>query len=223
LIARNRKLAGFAFFIYVSIGFFILLSGCVNESTNSSTVPPVATGYVYFDGNVISGATVEALSADGTDHQSNITDDRGAYVLNITPMKIYNITAKYQVLRHTIWPVYLDNKTDTYNISLTTTPRSTIEGTAYAFHEGEPFPVDHILDSPVIDLVPTAKNHTTLSTYIGRDGSYSMEVDPNVQYRMSGYIGPGFYYHNSQARVRDHLITIGPNETALIDVEFYLP
>ena len=220
---RIRKFAGFAFFIYVSIGIFILLSGCVNESTNSSTEPPVATGYVYLDGDVIGGATVEAISADGTDHQSNITDDRGAYVLNITPAKIYNITATYQGLRHTVWPVYLDNKTDTYNISLTTAPRSTIEGTGYAFHEGKPFPFDH-MDPPVINLVPMAKNYTTLSNYMGRDGSYSMEVYPNLQYTMK--VSPpiaSFFYHNYQAWVRDHLISIGPNETALIDIEFYLP
>jgi hypothetical protein len=220
---RIKKLVSFNYFIYISIGIFILLSGCVNLNTNSSTVPPVATGYVYLDGYVVSGATVEAISADGTDHQFNITDERGAYVLNITPAKIYNITATYQGLRHTVWPVYLDNKTDTYNISLTTAPKSTIEGTGYAVHEGKPFPIDHILNPIVINFVPTAKNQTTLSGDTGRDGSYSMEVEPNVQYMMSSNISALFYYHNDPAWVRDHQITIGPNETALVDFDLILP
>ncbi len=219
--ARIKKIEDFAFFIGIST--CILLSGCVNLSTNSSTVPPVASGYVYLDGNVVSGATVEAISVDGTDHQSNITDDRGAYVLNITPAKMYNITATYQGLRHTVWPVYLDNKTDTYNISLTTTPRSTIEGTGYAVHEGKPFPIDHISNTIVVNLVPTAKNHTTCSREVDRDGSYSVEVEPNVQYKMSSNISAFFYYHNDPAWVCDHQITIGPDETALVDFDLILP
>jgi hypothetical protein len=219
----TNKIASLAFFIFISTGIFILLSGCVDLSRNSSTVPPVACGYVYLDGNIVSGAIVEAISADGTDHRSNITDDRGAYVLNITPAKIYNITATYQGLRHTVWPVYLDNKTDTYNISLTTAPKSTIEGTGYAVHEGKPFPIDHILNPIVINFVPTAKNQTTLSGDTGRDGSYSMEVEPNVQYMMSSNISALFYYHNDPAWVRDHQITIGPNETALVDFDLILP
>jgi hypothetical protein len=221
LKVRIRKFAGFAFFINIGIGSLILLSGCVNLSTNSSTVPPVANGYVFLDGNIVSGATVDALSVDGTDRQSTTTDDRGAYVLNITPAKAYNITAIYQGLRHTVWPVYLDNKADTYNISLTTTPGSTIEGTGYAFHEGAPY--KHYLGELIINLEPTSKNHTTYSRHLEGNGSYSMEVDPDVQYMMSGNIGANFYYNNFQAPVRDHLISIGPNETALIDIEFYLP
>jgi hypothetical protein len=210
------------------MGFFILLCGCINESannesTNSSIEPPVATGFVYINGDAINGATVEAISVDETDYKSNITDDRGAYILNITPMKIYNVTATYNGLRHTVWPVYLDNKSESYNISLTTTPRSTIEGRGYAFHEGEPFPFDHIGNTLVINLVPWEKNHTTIFTQLGRNGSYSVVVDTNVLYTMGG-MDAHFYYHNHLAGLQDnnYNITVGPNETALIDINYYL-
>jgi hypothetical protein len=204
----------------MSTGIFILLSGCINFSA----VPPVANGYVYLDGKVIGGATVEAISADGTDRQSTTTDGTGAYVLNITPAKRYNITATYQGLRHTVWPVYLDNKTDMYNIDLTTTPRSAIKGIGYATREGEPYEGNMGVLS--VELTPTIKNHTTFSMRLENDGKYSMEVDPDVQYRMRGTFSggevAGFYYHNTEY-VRDNLITIGPNETALIDIKYRLP
>ncbi len=218
---RKMKTAGFAFFICISTGIFILLSGCINFNA----APPVANGYVYIDGEVIGGATVEAISADGTDRQSTTTDGTGAYVLNITPAKKYNITATYQGLRHTVWPVYLDDKTDTYNIDLTTTPRSTIEGTGYAFHEGKPY--RNSLRVLVIHLEPTSKNHTTYSRHLEGNGTYSMEVEPDVEYTTSGTLSgspniASFFYHNSREYVPDR-ITIDPNETVLIDIEYHLP
>lgn len=223
---RTGKHKGLAFFTYLGIGSIILLSGCINPGNNSSTTPPAAIGYVYFDGHPVSGATIEGISADCTDHRSASTDDRGTYVLNITPGKTYNITATYQGLRHTVWPVYLDNRTDMYNISLTTTPRSTIEGSWSANLKGKPFPIDH-MNTPVIQLVAWTKNQTDLSVEASRDGRFLIVVEPDVQYWMTSNIGAMFYYHNDPFRLYDSNhnsnITISPNETALIDIEFILP
>ena len=230
---KSVKISCSAFFIIVIAGFFISLCGCVNESAinesmNSSVEPPVATGFVYLDGDAICGATVESVSVDGTDHKSNNTDGRGAFILNMTPMKIYNVTATYNGLRHTVWPVYLDNKSESYNISLTTTPRSTIEGRGYAFRKGEPFPFDHISNSLIISVMPWAENHTTIDAQLSKNGSYSLVVEPNVRYTLVGktkLFYPRFYYHNHLAGLQDndYNIIVGPNETALIDINYYLP
>lgn len=234
---RTAKFTCFAIFICIScLSVCISLSGCVHFGTNPSTnvstvpsVPPVANGHVYVDGKVVSGASVEAVAINGTDHISTTTDDKGAYVLNITPYTKYNVTAMYQGLRHTVWPVYLENKADTYNINLTTTPRSTIEGTGTIGGDTQ-FNVP--MSNLAINLVPVTKNNTTISTIMNGDGSCSLEVEPNMQYEMTGTMGgvmgsppiAQFYYRNYPAGLGDcPQITVGSNETALLDVEFVIP
>ncbi|WP_428982123.1 hypothetical protein [Methanocella conradii] len=166
---------------------------------------------------------------NGTDHRSTTTDDKGAYVLNIKPATKYNITATYQGLQHTVWPVYLDNKTDTYNVNLTTTPRSTVEGTGYAT-SADP---EHNLTYMGIYVIylKSTRDNTTIFKNINSDGSYSLEVEPNVPYVMTGTVGMNstppiiqFYYHNYRPWLGTHpQITVGSNETVLIDYVVPVP
>jgi hypothetical protein len=219
---RNEKFTVYAILICIGcLGTCLSLSGCINLGT----VPPVANGHVYLDGKVVSGATVEAVSTNGTNRQSTVTDRNGAYTLNITPATTYNITATYQGLRHTIWPVYLDNKTDTFNITLTTVPRSTIEGTGHLIIHNVPTN----LSNYYINAMST-KDNTTISTIIKSDGSYSLEVEPNVLYNMNctHITSPNpvaqFYYRNDAQGLGDTVqIMVGPNETALVDYVIPLP
>jgi hypothetical protein len=63
------------------------------------------------------------------------------------------------------------------------------------------------------------------------DGSYSLEVEPDVPYIMNATIGEidlqsmaKLFYHNYPAGLGNYpQITVGPNETALIDIGFVLP
>ncbi|MDI6896942.1 carboxypeptidase-like regulatory domain-containing protein [Methanocella conradii] len=221
---RSKKFAICAIFIYISIGVFLSLSGCVN----TSTVPPVASGRVFLDGNVVSGAAIEAVPIDGTGNLYTITDDTGAYTLDLTPAIPYNVTATYQGLRHTIWPVYLDNKSDTFNITLTTIPKSTVEGTGYATSA---HPEHHNLTASnfAINLNST-KDHTVISKLFNKDGSYSVEVEPNVTYEVNGTLGEmgsppitQFFYHNYKPLGNRPQITVSSNETVLIDYMVALP
>jgi len=229
---RIEKFTGFVIFICTCcLGVFLSLSGCVNSDNNSSTnvsaEPPVANGHVYLDGSAVSGAIVEAVSVNGTDRQFTITDDKGTYVLIIMPHTLYNITAMYQGMRHTVWPAYLEDKTDTYDIYLTTTPRSTIEGTGYITGDTQFNPPISCYD---ININST-KDNTTISKAMNNDGSYSLEVEPNVIYYAIGTIGAmgsppiaQFYYHNFPTGLGNNpLITVGSNETVLIDIAFVIP
>lgn len=227
---RIEKTTVFTIIICISTGIFTSLSGCINCSTILNTAPPVATGHVYLDGNAISGATVEAMSIDGTDYKITTTDKNGAYILNITPAKMHNITARYQGLQHTVWPVYLDNESDTYNINLTTTPRSTIEGTGRAYAGIDGYVKEYKYPEDLaINLIPITKNYTTLSKRMDSNYIYSIEIEPDIQYTMKGTVNHGenpadFFYHNiPSVWVQDNVIMVGSNETALINIEYYLP
>lgn len=246
---RTKKFAICVIFIYISsIGVFLSLSGCINTGiitgNNTSTVPPIASGRVFLDGKAVSGAAIEAVpingagklytimddkvSIKGAGNLYTITDNNGAYTLNITPATPYSITATYQGLRHTIWPVYLDNRSDTFNINLTTTPKSTIEGTGFATCSD---PSRNTSDMSIFDInLNSTKDHTIASKALNRDGSYLLEVEPNVTYEMSGTLGEmgsppitQFFYHNYKPLGSLPQITVSPNETVLIDYMVVLP
>jgi len=160
------------------------LGGCVNIGS------PVASGHVFLDGKAVSGAAIEAVPINGTGNLYTTTDNQGAYTLNLTPATTYNVTATFHGLRHTVWPVYVDNKSDTFNINLTTTPKSTIEGTGYinAAHPERKYYRSHYQ----INLNSTI-DHTVISKIFNEDGSYSVDVEPNVTYEVNGTL----YYMGS--------------------------
>jgi hypothetical protein len=110
-----------------------LISGCSNETT-PTPIPHLGDmylthGYVKMDGKPIAGAEVEAVSADGAYRFNNITNDQGAYAFYLPRNVSFNVTAREQGLQHTIWPVNVGDDFFEYNITLTTTPVSSIEGT----------------------------------------------------------------------------------------------
>jgi hypothetical protein len=92
---------------------------------SSDTIP--AYGYVLLEGKNAAGANVIAISVDGTDSVSTVTNGSGAYVLNVKAGLWYRINAAYQGLQHTVFPVVLPDSgslKDQYDINLTKTHRS---------------------------------------------------------------------------------------------------
>ncbi len=125
------KVKAFVFRTHPPMIFF-MKPDPVNGSMRPALSTPVSiSGHVYLDDKAISGASVEAISAYRRSNMSTITDDSGAYSLGLDPRTQYNITATYQGMRHTVWPVFVeDNETGVYDINLTRTPRTALAGTA---------------------------------------------------------------------------------------------
>ncbi len=212
--------------IFIVLFSFTIVSGCGQPELKADTI----SGHVYLDGQTAAGVLVEAVSSDGADRRNTTTDVSGAYTLTIKTETWYNLTATYQGLHHTIWPVYLPGESNTYNIILTAGPRSSIEGTGFAWGGHSPW-ADHMKWSGVVVNLTSIKNNVTLTALTDSNGRYSLEVEPNVQYNITGasslenkYPIPIFYYHNyGVASGYCDQITVGPNETALIDYEIRLP
>lgn len=185
--------------------------------TPSTPTPVSISGHVYLDGKAVSGALVEAVSAYGRNMTSTVTDDNGAYNLGLDSRTQYNITATYQGMRHTVWPVLLyDNETGEYDIHLTRTPRSTMTGAApgneaWLRHPGV----------VTIEAVPVGGG-TPVKATIGPDFNYSLDVEPLVYYDIGGkFHGSDENYYNVTLAYRTGIVFSGfmlrPNETALVD------
>lgn len=233
----------------------ILISGCSSENagTNNTTsmpvtnsegptvIPGAGTGFtvygrVYLDGNIVSGAQVEAVSVDGTYRTSNMTDRNGVYHLVLPDGAECNITARYNAQQHTVWPVRVTSGGASFNIYMTTTPKSIIMGKGTAF--GGPYGYDASkfnFSGLTIEAVPANAN-ATVTAAAGSDGSYYMEVTPGVKYWMNLDIMPAvsFEFRNMDRRgmakgtfgkdMNYSLnVTPGRDETSLIDYEIFLP
>lgn len=217
----------------------MLFSGCIQEGPTESHTPTPFTktiiGHVYLDGHAVGGAIVEAMSANGTDRVNTMTDDKGAYTLNINDDVRYNLTATCLGLRHTVWPLYLPGETNIYNVNLTTKPGSTIEGSGYTIgplgNQKLFDTYDHKRWSGIVVTVSSVKDNTTVTTLTDSNGSYYLEVKPNVLYKVAGEYRAGsnfppmFHYRNDGALADGYsnTITVGPNETALVDYVFVMP
>jgi hypothetical protein len=179
------------------------------------------TGHVYLDNHAVSGAHVEAVSVDGTDCRNTTTDDGGAYTLNINAGTMYNLTTTWQGLRHTVWPVSIGDNYYEYNISLSTTPKSFIEGTGYSVGGYLGYDNSRPLTGFYFN-VTQANGNSTFTTTIQNDWSYSLEVEPGVMYHIERrYPDVHFYYRNHNDVISD--VIVGPNETAIIDYVVVLP
>jgi len=207
----------------------VLLSGCTQPGTITPPSPtvkpnPIAnsiTGHVYLDEHAVGGAYVEAVSVDGTDRRNTTTGDDGAYTLNINPGARYNLTATWQGLRHTVWPVSVGSKYNVYNIPLTATPKSFIAGTGYSMGGPEGYNNSRPLIGFELYATPADENGKLTAT-IGEDWSYSLEVEPGVMYHMERYApSVNFNYRNSDDVLSG--VIVGPNETAIIDYVVLLP
>lgn len=220
------RLGKFIPVVFIAIIFMAMLCGCTRPEFKTDNI----SGEVYLDGRIVSGAFVEAVSVDGADRRSTTTDGNGVFTLNIKAETKYNLTSEYQGFRHTVWPVYLPGDTNTYIINLTTTPGSTIEGGGYARGGHSPW-ADHMKWSGVVVNMTTIKDNKTLTALTDSDGRYSLEVEPDVLYNIAGasclqnkYPVPIFHYRNNDTYFgSDYQLTVGPNETALIDYEIRLP
>lgn len=209
------------------------LGGCnqqefpmINLTTVTPTIiqsypPDGITGHVYLEGNAVKGAKMQAVSVNGTDYRNTTTDDAGAYTLNLTANTSYNLTASWQGLRHTIWPVSLGDKYYEYNISLTSTPMSFIEGTGYSV--GGYLGYNNSQPLTGFEFYVTQVNaNSTLTAVIQNNWSYSLEVEPGVLYHIERHQPDvWFNYRNSNDLISN--VTVGPNETALIDYVVILP
>ena len=201
-----------------------------SSMVNPATVTPTSvqsyhsdgiSGYVYFDGKAVKGANIEAISANGTDYRNTTTDDAGAYTLNLAANTSYNLTATWQGLRHMLWPVSLGDKYYEYNISLTSTPGSFIEGTGHSvggylgYNNSQPLTGFEF-------NVTRVNTNSTLTAVIQNDWSYSLEVEPGVLYHIERY-QPDVWFNYRNGNDLMSNVTVGPNETALIDYVVILP
>jgi hypothetical protein len=183
------------------------------------------TGRVYLDDCLVGGAQVEAVSADGTYRTSNMTDYRGAYHLILPDQMEFSVTARFHNLQHKIWPVYLAGASASYTINISSTPKSSITGKGTAI--GGPYGYDpsrYNFNRTRIKAVP-ANAIATLSTVANADGSYYLEVLPNVRYQLqaeASWDAVWFKYRNLHVDpVRN--ITLDTDETIVIDFEILLP
>ncbi len=80
--------------------------------------------------------------------------------------------------------------------------------------------------------VTSVKDNTTVTAFTDGNGSYSLEVEPDVLYNMTGASSvqnmfpiPMFHYRNDGTLTDGYYdnIMVGPNETALVDYEIPLP
>lgn len=243
---KHRKYAILILFVCISI--FLALCGCIDSSTNvihAPPGPPIVTGHVFLDGKAISDADVEAVSANGTYHRYAVTDDEGVYALNITPDTDYNVTATYKGLHHTIWPVYLPGDTNTFDINLTTTPVSTIEGSGYTIISVSPFEskegryktYNHTKWSGFLINAKSIQDNNTLTAITDINGNYIIHVEPNKTYVMTGYFsapdGPPnaiFTYRNggtssiyASDNISGPIVKVDLGETILVDYIFPMP
>lgn len=235
--------------LFFCLGVFIALCGCIDPITNiihAPSGPPVVTGHVFLDGKAISGAAVDAVSANGTYHRYAVTGNDGVYTFNITPDTDYNVTATYQGLQHTIWPVYLPGDTSTFDINLTTLPMSTIEGSGYTTisvspwesKEGRYKTYYHTRWSGFLINARSMKDNTTLTAVTDINGSYILKIEPDTVCVISSYFFPpdghpiaSFHYRNSggleyvdSGNITTGPIAIaGPNETVFVDYIFPMP
>jgi hypothetical protein len=216
----------------------ILFSGCTRETpiidnTTSTPVPAETTprpnlaspdtrsvcGHVYRDGKPDAGAAIFAVAYNGSDSLQTLTDNNGAYVLNIRPDTIYNVTAYDKDLKHTILPVYLHSTgiasdqrkdvADKFDINLTGGHKSMITGITV--------PGYLLIKASTIDDSLSA---TTVSNYTGQ---FLLGVEPGVEYRLSGtdyYEQIRFAEVISYYRNGDPVDTlrVGQDETVLVDM-----
>jgi hypothetical protein len=204
-----------------------------NQSQNQSSLETIpAYGSVYLDGKAVSGANVDAVSVDGTDHRSTTTGDNGTYRIYIKPNTRYNITASYRELRHTVWPVYLPGEVDVYNINLTTTPKSTIEGTGYMTGGPSPGMYEHKKEAGFVMEAMSTKDGSIVSSITNSNGDYYLEVEPDVLYNLTGAISMEnkypiamFHYRNNLSWTEGYRpqFIVGHNETVLMDYDVPVP
>ncbi len=189
---------------------------------DASHDPVTIRGRVFLDGKPVSGAVVKAISAWGDDRLSTFTIDNGVYAMDIKRNTQYRLTATYQGLQHTVWPVYQESgEAGHYDVNLTSTPTTLITGVG----NGQPW-----LRRPGavnITVTPVYENNT-VTPAIGNDSSFSLEVEPYVYYDINGMFrslngsnyGLGFVY-NTGINFRGFMLR--PNETALVYYFAYVP
>lgn len=182
------------------------------------------SGQVLLDDILIKGANIDAVSFDGTDKISTITNDSGIYVLYIKPDICYKVSATYMDHQYTIWPIFLSkwanvsnvnyNIDDKYKINLTYEMKSRIEGnTAW---------------DKILVMANPVNNGTPVTAVSGKNGDYFLEVEPNIQYNISA----GDYYGQTHFVISPHYhnyvygpcysVKVGPNETVLLDIDTHL-
>lgn len=207
----------------------VLAAGCGMLSGNQAapTLAPsvgdsyLVCGHVCLEGNAVANATVEAVSVNGNRSLSNVTGADGLYALYLPGGVQFNVTATYQGLQHTIWPVIASSSLYNYDINLTRTPESFIAGTGSISG-----PMGYNVSWMLAGYRPTVARpdgNGSITTTIRSDNSYSLEVEPGVSYQFNGTdAGIYFSYRNGEGGMRLN-VTVGPNETALVDYTIMIP
>jgi hypothetical protein len=217
-----KELTVAALLIIIAI---LAIAGCTQTPITPTLIPKIGDnflihGYVNIDGKTVTGADVEAISADNVYHFENVTNDNGAYVLYLPKNLSFNVSATYQGLQHTVWPVSVGDSDYLYNISITTTPKSFIEGTGYSVGGYLGYNNSQPLTGFTFNAIQ-ANDNTTFTAVIKDDWSYSLEVKPGVKYHLDRRMPDVHFYSRNGDYMSD--VVVGPNETALIDYVVVLP
>lgn len=191
----------------------------VDPPARAQTSPVLAGGQVYRDNKTIRGARVEAISIDGMDHVSALTNETGAYVLKLEPGVMYRATATYNGRKHTIWPLsQTEYPTDGRNdIYLTSSSKSTI---AVFYDDNNPYNSTPAL----IEAIPTDGSEPVIAMTNG-SGWYYLDVKPGVKYSLGGRCYDPFgqngdiFYDYPQDSL-DRAIIIDSDETMMANMRF---
>lgn len=217
-------------FIFFNLAFIVCVIatiGCTSKVPIDYSNDTISIdGHVYLNDDVVAGAQITAISANGIYHISNVTDKNGSYVLYLPNETQYNLTASYRGLKHTIWPVVASSN---YDIYLMETPHSFVMGQGVAIgglpeadNSKYPFNSESIVARAVND-------NDTIVAKVNSNGKYALEVNPNVQYQISG---DGYWpiWLNYRNRPNNTLyggwsmnFTLGEDETVLIDFRVIRP
>jgi len=202
------------------------IAGCTQNTSITPTLIPnigdnyLVHGYVSLDGKTAAGAEVEAISAGDAHIFQNVTNEDGAYVLYLPKNVFFNVTATYQGLWHTIWPVSTGDSGYEYNISITIKPKSFIAGTGHSVGGYVGYDNSRPLTGFTFNVLEVNGN-TTLTAVLKDDWSYSLEVRPGVKYYIERSMPDTHFYYRNGGHTSD--VVVGPNETALIDYVVVLP
>jgi hypothetical protein len=236
-------IAAIAFAVILCI---TVLGGCAQSppSQNNTTVTPVNVttpipspapvpvpasgscsptgGHVFYNGSIVPGSMVEALTSDGTYSASNVSNSSGAYFLLMPPGAQFNITATYGNMKRAVWPAFPGY---TYDVNLTPTTKSYITGTGKA--AGGPIGFNSSLYNltGIQIIADRGLGYPPITAFSSSDGRYTLEVEPGVKYHVHGAATPStwLFYHNTNSGGLAIDITLRPDETALIDYAVVLP
>jgi hypothetical protein len=196
-----------------------VVSGCSGGTTEADNTTLVY-GHVYLNGRAVGSATVVAMGIDNTFWQSTVTNDSGAYALELDPgVERYNLTAVCLDAQQTTGTLYrkgLRANEHDIHITMDMSRKSIIKGMKSG-----------VWNATHISITATrVDDGRTITADADENGNFTLYVDRGVTYSLSGSFLPdwglasgiGFWYHNDSYLKE---IILEPGQTVLLDYQTY--